>query len=1041
MKKRLLFACLLLEISMPVLSGAGISPDSNLPVPPHPIAPPVAPSAPATAIPTPRKGSSSFIRGLVSKYRAAGTRSPRLPPPSFLQKVMAPPVVTTPPDGSPSLSRRSSRAARIRRQTVLQPAGTTNSRFISSLTLGKTRGTMQSPASVDTSLSRASTPGLPVLAFLKAFNPTQENPITIIAHPLPFLLVTLGSPSGPATGNGNTVLVAPNGNISATGSVLYMTVSLLNAPDGGTNEFLSANWNLNTVAMSSAGFDPSSLSMSFSPYTGPPDPSLFQAVLRTVTYQNNKPNPTPGPRTITVVLSNGATSTSATTVVNVQGSGGGSGPTSTTISAPSVPTGSPALVTVTVTSVSALARKSLGAFASTTGLGGVPTGSILLSVSGDPPFSIGTLNSQGMVSTWLNPSRGPGDYTLYATYIPTGTFLSSSAYGDLLVTTRRPARLLPGPSTYYVSTSKGDDSYDGSESRPWKTIAHVNDAIAGSIPGGPTIQAGDTIRFRRDEQFPGSIMFPGVGGAPGQLITLRDYDDRPTPSPNPPRIYPQAGPDYPGLGYGIKVLDAGYFEIFNLEIIGDYLWASDTEPGPAPVPFNPPNRLGIWFVNTGANGTQTSISIHDMNIHHFAVDRDFMYDSGRGIFFDAGDNTINSHGGYTGITVYNCELHHNGVGGIELAGVPTPNAMADSDFTNVTIQYVNAHHNSAPSNARPENVTNPMASAVIPGGDGVHLYGVNNGLVQYCQASYNGNAQIRDANNNLVPDTGVAFSAYYSNHLLFQHNEAHHQQTVAGGDEGGFDFDIFTMNSIMQFNYSHDNDGWGFMLGATLSGASGKLTQMNENNIIRFNISWNDCRNTGSGSLYGALLFEDWPASCVYVYNNTFFMSKNSNGAPSVLDFNAYSNAGAMPVNYVYNNLLLSDPETPSVVVQQRPDANYLFRGNGLHFQANDYYPSAPPAVVSDPMTVSVDPQLGFETNPMATNPALLFSLSDMTPKSIREGGVDLATIIGTNWWAPDAYWQNTFSNLPAQDFFGTHFATPTRPGGVYCRGAAQPMK
>ena len=253
------------------------------------------------------------------------------------------------------------------------------------------------------------------------------------------LTLNLNSSSLTASGNGNKVFVAPNASINGP-SVTYMTVSLANALDGGALEFLSANWSLNTVALSSAGFSPSSLSMSFSPYTGPPDPSLFQAVLRTVTYQNNKPNPTPGPRTIKVVITSGTITASATTTVNVQGSGGGKVPTNTNIgqvptststNAPSsMPNGSSALITVSVTAATTLAARTLSGFAS----GGVPTGTILLSISGDPAFSIGTLNAQGSVTYLFKPTGGPGPYTLVATYVPTGNFLGSSGSANVLVT-------------------------------------------------------------------------------------------------------------------------------------------------------------------------------------------------------------------------------------------------------------------------------------------------------------------------------------------------------------------------------------------------------------------------------------------------------------------------------------------------------------------------------------------------------------------------------------------------------------------------------
>jgi hypothetical protein len=153
----------------------------------------------------------------------------------------------------------------------------------------------------------------------------------------------------------------------------------------------------------------------------------------------------------------------------------------------------------------------------------------------------------------------------------------------------------------------------------------------------------------------------------------------------------------------------------------------------------------------------------------------------------------------------------------------------------------------------------------------------------------------------------------------------------------------------------------------------------------------------------------------------------------------------AEPVQYVYNNLLLSDPSdrpfpAPSVVV----GADYVFRGNGLDFEHNDYYPSPPPRVISDNAVIPIDPQLGFETNPGATDPAQLFELNYMAPQSIREDGLDLVRKLGSEWWTPndptnpmDTYWRDTFMKmrLPAQDFFGN--SVPNRRGN-FSIGASQ---
>src|SRR5205823_1843870 len=79
------------------------------------------------------------------------------------------------------------------------------------------------------------------------------------------------------------------------------------------------------------------------------------------------------------------------------------------------------------------ASRSLSGF-STGSVGGVPTGTVTLSVDGGVPFSIGSLNPQGTVTFGLlKPSGGPGPYNLKATYLPTGNFQSSSGSTVLIV--------------------------------------------------------------------------------------------------------------------------------------------------------------------------------------------------------------------------------------------------------------------------------------------------------------------------------------------------------------------------------------------------------------------------------------------------------------------------------------------------------------------------------------------------------------------------------------------------------------------------------
>ena len=73
-----------------------------------------------------------------------------------------------------------------------------------------------------------------------------------------------------------------------------------------------------------------------------------------------------------------------------------------------------------------------------------------------------------------------------------------------------------------------------------------------------------------------------------------------------------------------------------------------------------------------------------------------------------------------------------------------------------------------------------------------------------------------------------------------QFNECHHMVTTIGCDGCAFDIDGGCTHCILQYNYSHDNEGSGFQ-----SGPFAGCSPLGDN-TIRYNISENDAKkNTG----------------------------------------------------------------------------------------------------------------------------------------------------------------------------------------------------
>src|SRR5207237_1575928 len=81
-----------------------------------------------------------------------------------------------------------------------------------------------------------------------------------------------------------------------------------------------------------------------------------------------------------------------------------------------------------------------------------------------------------------------------------------------------------------------------------------------------------------------------------------------------------------------------------------------------------------------------------------------------------------------------------------------------------------------------------------------------------------GNTARGTIENSVAHDNGwlgtgsVGIWAYESRMIIIQHNESFNNRTAGPTDGGGFDLDGGMVDSVMQDNFSHGNDGAGFGL-------------------------------------------------------------------------------------------------------------------------------------------------------------------------------------------------------------------------------------
>ena len=135
--------------------------------------------------------------------------------------------------------------------------------------------------------------------------------------------------------------------------------------------------------------------------------------------------------------------------------------------------------------------------------------------------------------------------------------------------------------------------------------------------------------------------------------------------------------------------------------------------------------------------------------------------------------------------------------------------------------------------------------------DGIVLYYCQDGIIEHCTAWRTGIGRCQR--------TPVGIWLFIARRCIIQHCESYDNHTAGGkADGGGFDLDGGCIDCIMQYNYSHDNDGAGFLVCSWDPAIAPTLRC-----TTRFNLSVND----GRANDYASLQF--WQADACQTYNNT----------------------------------------------------------------------------------------------------------------------------------------------------------------------------
>lgn len=428
-------------------------------------------------------------------------------------------------------------------------------------------------------------------------------------------------------------------------------------------------------------------------------------------------------------------------------------------------------------------------------------------------------------------------------------------------------------SNYYISPN-GNDANDGlSPATAFQTLQHVN--TINFLPG-------DVIQLEGGQTHAGKLKFT-ESGTFANPITITSYNGI-------ARVQT--------LNHGLSILieDASHFIIKNLIVEGDYISSTD----------NTPNDTNS---NAGISVIAKTSSIDHVIIDNVEVLK-FEY-HGIKIRADLAALTI------TNIQILNSFVHDCGYAGIFTKGIVN---MPIYNIQNLRIENCVLSYNRGWSTSA--------------AGNGILLANTLQSVVRYCEAHHNGgNNGSADWDNDGIIDQGLTgfgggggIWAVNSKDILFEYNESHHNETDYT-DGNGFDMDGGVINGIMQYNYSHDNEGAGFVVF--------QYDPVHTSNItIRYNISENDGQNDEQIRQGVFHIHRDTTVNTfadIFIYNNTVY-----NDNPNVYLIKT-RNGGESIDNLVFANNIFIHPNGGN---QYDHNGNHiLMHPNPLtHFGEVDHY-------------------------------------------------------------------------------------------------------
>ncbi len=436
-------------------------------------------------------------------------------------------------------------------------------------------------------------------------------------------------------------------------------------------------------------------------------------------------------------------------------------------------------------------------------------------------------------------------------------------------------------ATYYVSPTGSDSNSGTAQNKAYRTVGKINQL---------SLKPGDSVLFEGGATFSdaGLLLTSGDGGSSSSPVTIKSYGTgRATLAPT-------------SDVRAIDIQNVAGFIFQDLILVGNGLTTSTA------------NGVNA-YCNLNGGVKLTRIELLNLDISGFR----------NGIYVQASSN--NTFSGFKDLLIADSDVRACRRNGIEIRGdyISATGSPGRKSHENITIR-----------DCRITGVTGDPLQRSGHSGSGIILSGVKGGLIERCVASNNGGMS---GNYPQPGDQGLSYGGgscgiwtWNSEYVTIRRCLVFNQKTnnyIPDGD--GFDLDGGTTHAVIEYCYSYNNDGTGYLI-YTFDDAP-----RTSDCVLRYNVSWGDGRthmasgfhiSRGNGT-YSVV--ED-----IDIHNNLVYLNGPDRGEPCI---GVYGDRPMARIG-VRNNVFIIEGRKPLVYVDSIAGRDFVtFQGN-LYYDVGGKY-------------------------------------------------------------------------------------------------------